>query len=313
MKLPSKHSLLLFFKGMAMGAADSVPGVSGGTIAFITNIYEELIHSIRLCDWQALKKLFQQGPRAAWQHINGNFLFTLGLGIVLSVLLFANIVGFLLANYSHYILSFFVGLILASSWHIGGQINEWHAKQLGLLAAGILLSVAITLLPQAEGSISLLYLFFCATLAICAMILPGISGAFILVLLGAYETVLSAVRIGSFDFVIIAVVLAGLVTGLLSFSRLLNYLFEQYRQQTLIFLLGILLGSIYTIWPWRSGSQLSSQTATEVVPGLEVNIISGIIFIIIGFVLVYGLEQLNNKRVIDNSETKTSGNDDSVQ
>jgi putative membrane protein len=271
--------LKLFLKGMAMGAADTVPGVSGGTIAFITNIYEELIFSIRACNLNAFQILFNNGVSAAWKHINGNFLLTLFIGIISSAILFANIVGFLLENYEVYVMSFFLGLILASSLYIWKQIHVRGWLSYLLFFSGILIAILLNFIPQGQSQSSLFYIFFSGAVAICAMILPGISGAFILLLLGAYDNVLEAVR--TIDLKILFSFVAGCIAGLISFSNLLAYLIGYWRQQTLTFLLGVLLGSLYTIWP----SQLSTEEFISPVLGVSTLLAA------IGFSLVYIIER----------------------
>ncbi len=271
--------LTLFLKGMAMGAADTVPGVSGGTIAFITNIYEELIFSIQACNLKALQILNKDGFKSVWSHINGNFLLTLFIGIISSAILFANIVSFLLESYEGYVMAFFVGLILASSLYIWRQIHVKGWLSYLLFLAGVLLTVLLNFLPQGQSQASAFYIFFSGAIAICAMILPGISGAFILLLLGAYENVLEAVR--TIDLNLLLSFVLGCIVGLISFSHLLAYLLGYWRQQTLTFLLGVLLGSLYTIWP----SQLSAEEFTFPVLGFS------ILLAMIGFFLVYIIEK----------------------
>ncbi len=276
--LLSGQSVRLFLKGMAMGAADTVPGVSGGTIAFITNIYEELIFSIQACNLGALKTLFKDGFKAVWKQINGNFLLTLFVGIISSAVLFANIVGFLLANYEGYVMSFFVGLILASSLYIWKQIHVSGWLSYCLFFAGVLLAVLLNYIPEGQAQTSILFIFVSGAIAICAMILPGISGAFILLLLGAYESVLQAVR--TIDISILLSFILGCIVGLISFSNLLAYLLGHWRQQTLTFLLGVLLGSIYTIWPEQLSSAEFSFSFLAIF----------LVLALIGFLLVYLLE-----------------------
>lgn len=278
-KFFNRKSLMLFLKGMAMGAADTVPGISGGTIAFITNIYEELIFSIQACNLNALKILFKEGIKAAWEKINGTFLLTLLIGIISSAILFANIVVILLENYESYVMSFFVGLILASSLYIWKQIHASGWLSYLLFLGGVLLAVLLNFIPQGQSQESIFYIFFSGAIAICAMILPGISGAFILLLLGAYETVLEAVR--TIDITILLAFITGCIAGLISFSNFLAYMLAHWRQQTLTFLLGVLLGSLYTIWP----SQLNTEDFSFAFFG------AFILLALFGFLLVYVLEQ----------------------
>jgi len=276
-------ALLLFLKGMAMGAADTVPGVSGGTIAFVCNIYEELILSIQRCNFQALRILFGQGLKAAWAYTNGNFLLTLLLGILSSALLLANMVSFLLANYNYQVMAFFIGLILASSLFLRREVKVWDPTKLSLLLIGVLLAVLINLLPQSSEQAAAGFVFFSGAIAICAMILPGISGAFILVLLGSYETVLRA--LSELDVALLSLFAAGCVVGLIAFSNLLTYLLKHFHEKTMALLLGILLGSLYGIWPWQAfGQQAGSRVWTLFV-----------LLIMMGFALVYCLELLGKR------------------
>lgn len=260
--------LLLFIKGLAMGAADAVPGVSGGTIAFITNIYEELLDSLKRCNPLALKTLFYgegsivERMRALWHQVNATFLVTLLAGIATSLLVLANLVLYLLQAWREPTMGFFSGLVLASAVCLGYQKSRWNWRQLLLVIAGLLLTLMLAFLPRAGGEVdSLVYFFFCGALAICAMILPGISGAFILLLLGAYEAVLSAVM--NFQLDVIAVFIVGCVIGLLSFANLLSWLFQHHRQATLAFLLGVLLGSLYSIWPWQVAAAWANNSGGE--------------------------------------------------
>lgn len=299
---PSRKSLLLFLKGMAMGAADSVPGVSGGTIAFIANVYDELLASIRSINPATLRLLFTQGPLAAFAAINGAFLLTLGLGILLALLLSANLVLWLLANQFSYLMCFFTGLILASVWYVGHQIPRWDLGKLVLVLLGLLFSIGIAVLPRFSGMDSLPFYFFSGAIAICAMILPGISGAFILLLLGAYEPVLQALI--TLDWPIVLVFSSGCLIGLLSFSHLLYWLLQQHRANTLAGLLGILAGSLYTLWPWRheitdaegvSRYVNGLPQAADVLTGRPLSLLLALALLLLGFLLVWGLEQVGAK------------------
>lgn len=241
--------LVLFLKGMAMGVADSVPGVSGGTIAVISGIYETLIHALRRCNPMALRVLVQQGPREFWKQIHGGFLLTLGGGILLSLILMANAVLYLLAEHFVLVMAFFMGLVLASCWMLRRETGRWDLVNVLLFVAGFAVTTSSFLLNPAVGSSSLLYVFVCGMIAICAMILPGISGAFILILLGAYEQVLDALRSVQMDIVLVFAL--GCAVGLLSFAHFLGWLFYYYRQRTYAFLVGMLAASLIVLWPWR--------------------------------------------------------------
>ncbi len=243
-------------KGVAMGAADVVPGVSGGTIAFISGIYEELITTINAIKpslWTTLRK---EGYKAFWHRLNGNFLLALFAGIFISVFSLAQFLSWLLEHYPILLWSFFFGLVAASLFVVGKAITKWHLATIGTLLLGTTLAYGITILPVHDTTDALPYLFMSGALAVCAMILPGISGAFILVLLGSYKTVLDAVH--EYDLKIVATVTAGAIFGLLSFSSLLQWMFRNYRNMTLALLTGFILGSLNKIWPWKE--VLKTQT-----------------------------------------------------
>lgn len=254
----------MVLKGIAMGAADVVPGVSGGTIAFITGIYEELIESIRSIDHKALKILFAQGPLAAWKHINGGFLLSLFIGIAISVLTLSKIISHLLDHQPILIWSFFFGLILASIFLIAKEIASWKPRVFIAIVVGTLVSFYVTVATPTNSPDSLIFLFFAGFIAIIAMILPGISGAFILLLLGAYPTVIGivngfreglmaadlALAMGNLFRIIIFVL--GCLAGLMAFSRILSWMFRKYKNSTLALLTGFMIGSLNKVWPWKT-------------------------------------------------------------
>ncbi len=242
--------LVITLKGMAMGAADVVPGVSGGTIAFISGIYEELLTSISAIKFSSIKLLKEKGLKAFWETINGNFLLALAIGIFISILSLAKLISWLLENEPILVWSFFFGLVLASILFIGKQITKWNVLSVVLFVVGALVAYYITTLqPLVSENSSPLFLFIAGALAICAMILPGISGSFILVLLGAYKPVLDAIH--DRDFKLLALLASGAIIGLLSFSKILKWLFNHYKNLTLAVLTGFILGSLNKIWPWK--------------------------------------------------------------
>ena len=242
--------IVITLKGMAMGAADVVPGVSGGTIAFISGIYEELLTSISAVNFNLLKTLKSEGVKAAWKKVNGNFLTALFVGIFISVLSLAKVLSWLLLHKPIMLWAFFFGLVLASVLFVAKQISQWNIRAvIGLFLGAIVAFYITTLQPLDYENASPLFLFLAGALAICAMILPGISGAFILVLLGAYKPVLEAVD--NRDLKIIALIALGAITGLLTFSRVLKWLFSHYKNATLAVLTGFILGSLNKIWPWK--------------------------------------------------------------
>ena len=241
--------LSLFLKGMAMGAADVVPGVSGGTIAFITNIYEELIGNLSRFDAHAIKLLFKGQFRDLWSYIGGTFLAVLFAGIFTSVLSLASILDYALEHHPTAIWSFFFGLVFASIFIVGRKVTQWRVPQILSFIIGTAIAYWVTTLPAAGGTEHPLYLILCGALAICAMILPGISGSFILLLLGAYATVLSAVS--ELNLLIIAYVGIGAVAGLISFTKFLKWIFDKYKTIAIAILSGFLLGSLNKLWPWK--------------------------------------------------------------
>lgn len=244
-----KDYILIALKGMGMGAADIVPGVSGGTIAFITGIYEELINSIKSVNLSSIKLLFQFKFKDFWKAVNGNFLLSLVVGIAISVKSIAGLIQYLLEQKPILIWSFFFGLIVASAIVIAKKITEWKLRSFIALILGIGIAYMVTIVTPAETTNAYWFLFLSGALAICAMILPGISGAFILLLLGKYEFILNALSNLKLD--IIATVGIGAAVGLLSFSNLLSWLLNKYHNMTIALLSGFMIGSLNKVWPWK--------------------------------------------------------------
>lgn len=293
MKRSFKPSLVLFLKGLAMGAADVVPGVSGGTIAFISGIYEELLASISALDFSTLQRLRREGIKAVWKSINGSFLVTLLAGIAVSVVSLAKGISYLLENRPVLLWSFFFGLVLASVFFVGKRINKWNLATGSMLVLGTAIAYYITLLePLVSEASSLWFLFLSGALAICAMILPGISGSFILVLLGAYKTILEAVH--SRDLQKIAVVGAGAIVGLLSFSKLLKWLFSTYKNLTLSGLTGFIFGSLNKIWPWKEA--LSQKSVSPFQFEGESQLISALFLAVLGYGIIVALEKIHQAK-----------------
>lgn len=285
-----KDYALLMLKGLGMGAADVVPGVSGGTIAFIVGIYDELIDSIKSINMQSLKLLFTGKLRAFWKAINGNFLFFLIAGIAISVFSLAKLITFLLETEPVLVWSFFFGLVLASTWFVSKDIKEWNWKTVPSFLAGAVIAYYITVATPAETPTHLLFIFLCGAIAICAMILPGISGSFILVLLGKYFYIMEAVK--TLDFVVLGVFALGCLLGITSFSRLLSYALKHLRNITLAVLSGFMLGSLNKVWPWKV---VENGTEQNVLPQTEVA--EGIALMLVGFFLVYVLEKVSANKL----------------
>ena len=242
-------SLGVYLRGLMMGAADIVPGVSGGTVAFITGIYDTLLASIRAFDLEFVARLWRLQFRSAWEHVNGRFLLALLAGIATSIFSLARLISWLLDNYPVPLWAFFFGLILASAVVLLREVESWDGARVLVLLAGVAAAGAIALSPPASLQLGMAGVFLAGFLAICAMILPGISGSFILVLLGMYGTVLAAVK--SLEVVFILVFALGAGVGLLCFSRLLHWLLQRYHQATMATLTGFLFGSLAVVWPWK--------------------------------------------------------------
>lgn len=253
-----------------MGAADAVPGVSGGTVAFITGIYEELIHSIRRCDPAAVQLLFKQGPKAFWQHVNGNFLITLLAGIGSSLATLAHVVLYLLDQYPVLLWAFFFGLITASVWSVVRHVSDWSLHRILTFFSGALIAYLITSLSPTSIEASPMFIVISGMVAICAMILPGISGSFILLLLGMYSTILAAVK--ELELITLGLFAFGCLLGLLSFTRVLSWAFSRYHALTLALLGGFLLGSLNKVWPWKYTLSYTINSKGEQVPLVQQNI-----------------------------------------
>jgi len=265
-----KQYILLVFRGMGMGAADVIPGVSGGTIAFITGIYEELINSIKSVNRKFFSVLFSAGIPAAWKHINGNFLVSVFAGIFISILSLARAISWLLETHPKLIWAFFFGLIVASALHVGRKINHWKTTTILSLVAGAVIAAWITLATPATSPQTWWFVFLSGSIAIIAMILPGISGSFILLLLGKYEYILNAVKDLSID--IIGIFMAGCIVGIISFSNLISYLFKKFPDVTMALLTGFMLGSLNKLWPWKEVTAYRTDSVGEMVPLTEKSI-----------------------------------------
>lgn len=262
--------LLLYLKGIAMGSADVVPGVSGGTIAFITGIYEQLLNSIKSVDRQALNYLRKFQIKDLWKHINGTFLVILLGGNATSVITLAKVITHLLSENPIQVWSFFFGLIVISALIILREIKQWNFGVIMAIVVGIVAAYLITSSTPAETPEGKWFLFIAGAVAICAMILPGISGAFILLLFGKYEYILGAIK----EFKIADILIFGLgcIVGLLSFARVVSWLFNKYHNLTVGVLSGFMIGSLYKVWPWKKAIETYVDRHGEIKPLYEVNV-----------------------------------------
>lgn len=298
-----------FLKGLAMGAADVVPGVSGGTIAFITGIYDTLLESIRRVNPSLIGLWRREGFKAAFNHINGLFVIALFGGILTSIATLAKLISWLLVTHPIPIWSFFFGLILVSVYHMLRQIEHKRPSLLLFALAGVAFAYSITVLNPLEIEPTSLNVLMAGAIAICAMILPGISGSFILLLIGMYAPVLGAVKAVQID--ILALFLGGCVIGLLTFSHLLSWLLKRFRDFTLTFLTGLMLGTLPKIWPWKETISWRINSKGEQVPLLQHNLTPfefehitsqpaqlgiAIVLMLCAFALVLGLEKFAENR-----------------
>ena len=264
-----KDYLMISVKGACMGAADVIPGVSGGTIAFIMGIYDEFIRSIARVDSEAVKLLFKGRFRDFWKHINGWFLLSIVAGIGVSVVALAGLMQMLLSGHPIQTWAFFFGLIVASSIFILRGISGWKAKEAVFLILGCVLGVVVCTLSPTKTPDGLWFIFLSGAIAICAMVLPGISGSFILLILGKYEYIMGCISglfSGEFrsNFLILCVFLVGAVVGILGFSKFLHWLLARWNKETLIVLAGFIIGSLVKVWPWNNMEAIVCSQFPEV-------------------------------------------------
>lgn len=297
--------VLTYLKGMGMGAADIVPGVSGGSIALITGIYEELLDSINSFNGDSLKLLLKFEFKAFFKAINGAFLISLFLGILTSIFSLSKLITYLMAEHPIPLWSFFCGLILVSAFLILKDIKKWSIGVIIALIIGTVAAYFITELPPTSSPDALWFTFLAGAIAICAMILPGISGSFILLILGKYEPILHAVS--ERDFVTLAVFALGCIVGLLSFSRVISWLLKHYYSITIGLLSGFMLGSINKLWPWKIVTAYRTSSSGEEKPfltknlfpsdyldqtGFEPKLLLAVSAFLFGIILVYGIDRL---------------------
>ena len=282
-----------------MGAADVIPGVSGGTIAFLMGIYGELLDSIKSVNGEAFKLLFKGKIGAFWKHINGTFLASLFAGILISVFSLARLMKYLLEFHPIPLWSFFFGLILASAIYILKGLDKWSVKNIVSLLTGIIIAAFICIASPAQTPDELWFIFLSGAIAICAMILPGISGSFILLLLGKYEFVMSAVS--SLNIPVLAVFAIGCAVGIISFSHFLSWLLKKYYMLTIALLSGFMLGSLLKVWPWKvpgavEGFDYPSLPGTFAqVTGMESQLGLSIAFAVLGLAIVLVIEFVASK------------------
>ena len=303
--------LMVTVKGICMGAADVIPGVSGGTIAFMTGIYEDLVGSINNINITALKLLFTGKFKQFWKHINGNFLLSLITGILISILSLAKLMQYLLNHQPIQTWAFFFGLIVASSIFILKGIKAWKVKDFVMLVFGIILGVVVCTLSPTETPDGLWFILICGAIAICAMILPGISGSFILLILGKYEYMMGTIadivsgKGDLMDFLTVIVFIIGAAAGIIAFSKFLHWLLQHYHRETLLVMAGFIIGSLVKVWPWSdkktvvlsqfpelaaSGENIPEAVVNQYFGMVDMHIGGAVAFALIGFILVVGIE-----------------------
>ena len=303
-----KKYILTYFKGMAMGAADIVPGVSGGSIALIAGIYQELLDSINSFKIHNLKLLGKLEVKAFYKAVNGSFLLSLLLGILTSIFALSSLITYLMKDHPIPLWSFFTGLILVSAFLILKDIKRWHLGVVLAVLIGTVLAYWVTNLPPTTTPNAIWFTFISGAIAICAMILPGISGSFILLIMGQYEPILQAVN--DRNFLKLIVFAMGCVVGILSFSRVVSWLLRKFHSATIGLLSGFMLGSVNELWPWKVVISWRTSSSGEQKPFLDENILPGdylaqvgqepqilaaILAFLFGIGLVLGIERLASK------------------
>ncbi len=302
----TRDYVLLYLKGVSMGGADVIPGVSGGTIAFITGIYQELLESIKSFDKTALSLLFRFDLNGLWRHVNGSFLLVLLAGIGTSIITLAKLIHYLINNEPIPLWSFFFGLIVISSLQVAREIKQWKIAVVVAGIAGIAVAYFVTSATPATTPDGYLFIFFSGMIAICAMILPGISGSFILLIMGKYEYIIGAVK--DLNVVVLVVFGAGCITGILGFSHIVSWFLRKYHDITVAVLAGFMVGSLNKIWPWKEVLETRLNSKGEVVPLVERNMLpneyiqkisdphmlQALLFFGIGILLIILIEKIAN-------------------
>jgi len=302
--------LLLVLKGIAMGAANVIPGVSGGTIALITGIFERLIHAIKSFNLQAVRLLFAFKFRRFASHVDFFFLLAVFGGIAIAIVTLARLLGYLFIHYPVYIWSFFFGLVLASVFFVGKTVSRWSTIVIIAFAVGASIAFIITFLKPASENQSLIYLIICGIVAMCSMILPGLSGSFVLILMGNYQLVMID-AVNNLDLAILIPTGIGMVVGLLAFSHLLSWVFRHFRNLTISLLTGFILGSLGILWPWQRIVYLADETGNQVIKkgepvifqyvrylpeSINREVILAVIFMVAGILTIWAIEKFAGKK-----------------
>jgi uncharacterized membrane protein len=325
-----KDRVFLIIKGLAMGAANKVPGVSGGVVAFVAGFYEEFIYSLQRVNKTAFKLFISGKFKMFYEYINGRFLFLLFFGMIISYFSVSKLLDYLIIHYELYVWSSFFGMILGSIYYINKDFNAWNRITLMALITGIVIGLSISFLAPATQNDNLFFVFFCGIISVSGMTLPGFSGSFILILLGNYVLLLvdsvnalydtvTEIFTGNFEFVkdqvrirmlkVLAVFTLGSVTGLVTFSHILNYILKHYKNITLATIIGFIIGSLGVVWPWKETVYRTSQNGTLILdsrgqsiienyerflPSLTTETFIATGFIFFGIVIILALEWYGN-------------------
>lgn len=321
-----KDRVFLVIKGLAMGAANKVPGVSGGVVAFVAGFYEEFIYSLQRVNKVAFKLLFNGRFKSFYRYINGKFLFLLFLGMIISYFSVSKLLDYLIVHYQLYVWSTFFGMILGSIYYINKDFEDWNSKTRLSLLIGVAIGVSISFLDPAKENDNLFFVFLCGIISVSGMTLPGFSGSFILILLGNYVLLLvdsvnalydsiADIFSGNFVFIknearmrmlkVLSVFTLGSITGLVTFSHVLNYILKHYKSITLATIIGFIVGSLGVVWPWKKtiykldtkGASVLDSSGTPVIenyqrflPELNTETYTAIAYIVFGILIVLALE-----------------------
>lgn len=289
-----------FFKGLGVGSANVIPGVSGGTIALITGIFERLINALKSCNLTAIKLFFTGKFKEFAQHIDLWFLVSVGSGVLVAILSIARLFEFLFAEYPIYLWSFFFGMILVSIYYVGITIDKFNWKVLVSFVIGTAIALLIAFGTPAKENSNFIYLMICGAVATCSMILPGLSGSFVLVLMGNYQLIMID-AVNDLNLKILLPVVVGGVVGLLAFSHLLSWIFKNYRDITIAVLTGFILGSMPIIWPWKNdvvtyfGSEAKVTGYEYYLPELNLDFSIALVIMLIGAALIVLTEKMAKK------------------
>ncbi len=331
-----KQAIILFLKGLAVGAANVIPGVSGGTIALVTGIYEKLIFSLKSFDLDAIKLVFSGKIKEAWQHVNGTFLFWIFAGVGVSLISLAKLFKILLQEGSRkamsaeqmtkfglsaeaeswmeipnkeeiWLYAFFFGLILVSIWSVGRTVSKWNLSAMAAFVIGTGIAIALAILQPASENASFLYLMLCGAVAICSMILPGLSGSFVLILMGNYKLVMVD-AVSDFNMEILLPVAIGAGVGLIAFARVLAWVFKHYRDVTIASLTGFVMGSLLIIWPWKEKATLAFGEKSKVIgyewylPSFDTTVMIALALMIGGGIAIWAMERFAAQAEADEAE-----------